>query len=260
MKRAVVSSVRRWSGAALLLVAPLLASCGEPPANSTPPAEDTLPPGIAARVGSDGISAAFIASIAASERLPLPRAREIATRDALFANEARARGLDQREDVALSIRALLAHRLLRRVLTDAEAAGPLTDDELRATTAKHWLDIDRPDGFRTVHAVVRLANRSDAAKRKTATDVAAAISRVFEPFSANVATDPPVRRAPRRRSHEDPLVAPLKAAVLAVPHADFEVTVEALPPVAADGRVVAEGGGTFDPDFAPPPRSPAAAT
>ena len=69
---------------------------------------------------------------------------------------------------------------------------------------------DCPDGFRTVHAVVRLATTADAAKRKAATDIADAIDHVFESFAAGVAaSDPPpllprlpprARRARRRVS------------------------------------------------------------
>ncbi|MEJ7731479.1 MAG: hypothetical protein WKG00_19970 [Polyangiaceae bacterium] len=64
-------------------------------------------------------------------------------------------GLDRQPSAALAIDAVLARGLLRSLMVEAEQAGPVTDDELRDTTARHWLELDRPDASRTVHALVR---------------------------------------------------------------------------------------------------------
>ena len=65
-----------------------------------------------------------------------------------------------------------------------------------------------------------------------------------------VTTPLPERKTPLPAPDEpeDPTVAPLKLAVGTVSHGGFEVVVEGLPPVAADGRVLVPGGnGTLTP-------------
>ena len=78
--------------AARLSLAWALRDVVQPAAAELRVAQGSLPAGIAARVGSDGISTASLGRIAAAKGVPPPRAREMATRDALFASEARARG------------------------------------------------------------------------------------------------------------------------------------------------------------------------
>jgi peptidyl-prolyl cis-trans isomerase C len=153
----------------------------------------------------------------------------------------------------------LARFTLRELLDAARKAGPITDAELYDATQFHWLDMDRPAGFRTVHAVVRLDDKADAAHQKDAAAIAAAIRRALEPLAAAPApapsapppsSQPSQGAAPNDPAETDPLVEQFKQAAGAVPHEGFNVAIEALPPVAEDGRVLEPGGQAFDPDFA----------
>lgn len=231
------------------LLVSCVVGCG---VGSAPPSPDpiarsgSLPEGIVARVGESDVSMTTVARIAAAQALAPPQALSLAVRDAVFENEAARRGVAPRSIVS----AALARATLKSLVVEAEQQGPVTDAELGDTTAEHWLELDRPAGYRTVHAVVRLDDRADAAKRAAAADVAAAIHRAVEPVRAMAASTPRPERAASRARIEDAAVAPFKLAVGSVPHQGLEVITEELPPVSADARVLSPEGSRFDPDFA----------
>lgn len=224
--------------------------------SGSPPRAGSLPAGVVARVGAADIAARSIARIAQAQAIAITRARDAAVRDALFESEARARGLDREPSVRAALQVALARLVLHDIFDAAKRAGPMTDAELYDATQFHWLDVDRPPGFRTVHAVVRLDAKADAARRKDASAIAEAIRRALEPIAAAAAPAPPALSAPmdpdpaRPAPTLDPLVAQFKQAAEAVPHQGFDVTIEPLPAVAADGRVLEPGDRAFDPDFA----------
>src|SRR5262249_1125580 len=121
------------------------------------------PPGVVARVGGKDVTADAVARIARAQGVDAAPALEIAVRETLFARGAEARGLAGTSDVKLAREGDLARRTLRRVLAEARATPP-TEAELRDAAERKWLDVDRPEGFRTVHAVVRFAPGDDDAK------------------------------------------------------------------------------------------------
>ncbi|MGK3995229.1 peptidylprolyl isomerase [Sorangium sp. So ce1024] len=209
-----------------------------------------LPPDVAARVGAIDIPVDAVARIAAAQQIPPARARDAAIRDALFAAEARARGLDQHPDVQREISAALARRLLHRLKEEAESAGPVTDEELRAATERHWLDLDRPEGYRTVHAVVRLSADADEATRERARALAEAIRKAVLSARDEALRSEPPRPAEGRQPPSDPAADAFVSAAKAVPADGLEVVAQPLPPVTAAGRALTPEPQQFDVDFA----------
>lgn len=242
----------RRTGAPLLFALALLSCDRRAPA---PVASQALPPGVIARVGSIEITDARVARIAAAQRVSVREARDIAVRDALLVQGALDRGLDRAPEVDREITGGLARAMLRRLLADARAT-PLTEGELREAAARRWLEVDRPEGFRTVHAVVRFdPQKDDAAKKAAALAVAEAIRAATLPISERAATMPLPEGAPPPSSRQlpaddpDPLSGAFRKAASAVPAQGLEVVVEPLPAVAADGRVLAAGNEALDPAF-----------
>ncbi|WP_437784243.1 peptidylprolyl isomerase [Sorangium sp. So ce1097] len=208
-----------------------------------------LPPDVAARVGAIDIPVDSVARIAAAQQTPPARARDAAIRDALFAAEARARGLDQHPEVQREISAALARRLLHRLREEAAGAGPVTDEELRTATERHWLELDRPEGYRTVHAVVRLSADADEATRERARALAEAIRKaVLSARDVALRSEPP--RAAEGRPPSDPAADAFVSAAKAVPADGLEVVAQPLPPVTAAGRALTPEPQQFDVDFA----------
>ena len=234
---------------ALVAAASLCAACrGEPaPPPAPAPGAAALPPGVVARVGGLDVAAESVARVAAAQKIPLDRAREAAVRDALLAAGARERRLD--EALRAEIHAVLARRVLRQLLDDAALAGPVTDEELRAATERHWIELDRPEAFRTVHAVVRLKADADAATRDRARALAQAIrAAVAGARDVALRTQPP--QASSGRPPADPAAEAFQEAARAVPADGLEVVAEPLAPVTAAGRVLVPGRQQLDPDFA----------
>ncbi|WP_437639139.1 peptidylprolyl isomerase [Sorangium sp. So ce854] len=208
-----------------------------------------LPPDVAARVGAIDIPVDAVARIAAAQQIPPARARDAAIRDALFAAEARARGLDQHPEVQREISAALARHLLHRLKEEAANAGPVTDEELRTATERHWLELDRPEGYRTVHAVVRLSADADEATRARARALAEAIRKaVLSSRDVALRSEPP--RAVEGRPPSDPAADAFVGAAKAVPADGLEVVAQPLPPVSAVGRALIPEPQQFDVDFA----------
>jgi peptidyl-prolyl cis-trans isomerase C len=234
---------------AAMLIALGACRSGDAPAGAAPSTSSTpFPEGVVARVGSLDIHARSVARIAAAQSVELARARDLAIRDALFASEASARGLEDSLDVRLAVRGALARMLLHELYSSSARVGPATFDELRDATERRFLDLDRPPGARTVHAVLRLGKRDAAARRKHASSIAEAIRAAVAPL-ANAGIDVPDRAQPQGDA-PDPLIERFRQAAAAVPHDGFELIIEPLPPVAADGRVLEPGGKTFALEFA----------
>ena len=209
-----------------------------------------LTSGVVARVGTDEIAGASVARIAAAQKIDVASARDLAIRDALLAGEARAQALDVSPDTAFAMRTVLARRLLRTLIDDAHRAGPVTDDELREATERHWLNLDRPDGFRTIHAVVRVDLAADATKKERADALAGALVQAVQPAVEAARGAPAPAAVPGAAPPPDPAVEAFTRAAGAVPRDGLEVTIEPLPPVVADGRVLASGSAPLDPTFA----------
>jgi len=176
-----------------------------------------LPTGAVASVGSAAITDERIAAVAAAQGITPADAADREVKDALFASGALARGYDD----APLVRAAVRGRLSRAVLVDLFAAvgrEEPTDAEVDQATARHFVELDRPEAFRVIHAVVKVA--SDAAPPVRAKARALA-ERIAERVSHTSTADE------------------FRAAVDAVgDRGELEVSVESLKPVAADGRIV----------------------
>ncbi|HTN85579.1 MAG TPA: peptidylprolyl isomerase [Sorangium sp.] len=208
-----------------------------------------LPPDLAARVGATDIPVDAVARIAAAQRVSPAQAADAAIRDALFAAEARGRGLEQDPEVQREIRAVLARRLLHRLKEEAEGAGPVTDDELRIATERHWLELDRPEGYRTVHAVVRLSADAGDATRAKARALAEAIrAAVVSAREVALRSEPP-RAAGTGQTPSDPAADAFISAAKGVAADGLEVVAQPLPPVTAAGRTLTQELQQFDVDF-----------
>ncbi|WP_156041631.1 peptidylprolyl isomerase [Chondromyces apiculatus] len=192
-----------------------------------------MSPGTVARVGSLEISADAVSGVAAAQNVSPAQAVKRLVQDALFAVEAQGAGDEGREDVD----ALLARRLLRSLQEEAERAGPVTDEELRTVTERRWLDFDRPEGFRTVHAVVRVPEGADAAMVEKARGVAEELRRVIGPAQERARQTKAPTPLPGRRA-TDAAADEFMAAAGTVAKQGLEVVIQTLPPVSASGRVL----------------------
>lgn len=233
----------RWSITGMLV---LFFGCGDKTEESVvaPVEMSNLEAGIVARVGTERIFAGEVARIAAAQGVSVTAARDLEIRDALYAAQAKAEGMDAERETELLVNAALARRMLRKVLEDADRAGPVTDEELERVMQRRWLDFDRPEGFRVVHAVVRTKTDADEATRRRAEGVARAVREAVMSAADTAKTTSPVHDRP------DPVVDAFRRAVDGVSKDGFEVKVEDLPPVAADARLLSPDGGGLEKAFA----------
>ncbi len=215
------------AGLALLAVLPVL-GCGDH-APDARPAHTSLGGEVVARVADLDIPASAVVAVAAARRVGRDRALALLVDDAVAAKGAVGRGLDRAPDVRVASTAAKARAALDRAGADARRSPP-TDEEVRALTAEHWVDADRPETFVVIHAIALRPKKPDAAAEAAAKAVAAQIA------AAEVgAVD------------EADFVARAKA----VPAGSTEVTVERLDPFALDGRVATTGvARSYDPRFA----------
>lgn len=214
---------------------------------------------VVARVGGAPITSDLVARIAATHGIDVARARDLAIRDALLAREAEAQGLASTPETRVLVDAAITRHLLHS-LQARVGEPPIADGELASATARHWLDLERPEGHRTVHAVVRLDATADQAKRARAVAIAEAIRAAVLPIRAQAASMPlPARAAGAlppssygkpATEDADPLAAAFLEAANRVAHEGFDVVVQPLPAVTAAGRVYHPAERQFDPDFA----------
>ncbi|MFO0755235.1 MAG: peptidyl-prolyl cis-trans isomerase [Byssovorax sp.] len=237
------------------LVALVACSSGKdaPPAPATQNAQGALAPGTVAQVGRHAITVPLIARVVRMEHVTPAEARDRAVRDALLACGAEEAGLDRGPEARLGTQGVLARRLLREIADEVEKS-PITDAELKLVTEQRWLEYDRPEGVRVVHAVVLVDAKADAAKQQQAQAVAealrAALVAVHDRAGSLPLPAPPDKPEPGRPPPEDPLSQAFLRAAGEVPHVGFELKPEELPPVAADGRMLIPKSGSLVPEFA----------
>jgi hypothetical protein len=228
--------VRSRAGRVALLLSLGLAACDAAPPERRAQARD-LDPGDVALVANERIDGETVRAIAAAQGVSLTVARDRAIRDALFAVEARARGREPRSaESALLARTLLEQR--RR-----ELDGPVTDAELAEATRRHWLELDRPEGARVVHVVVLVKAKPPPTEASWAS--AEAVGKAIADAAGSVSA---LARDAARTDAE--VLAELQRVAASVEHRGLETKAEALPATAADGRVLASGGGRMAPEFA----------
>ena len=222
----------------LSLVLVAVAGCGQAPPQAQPAGEThaTLPQGVAARVGDDVITVSAVQQVAQLQGVSPEQARDRLISDALFAAGARGTGLVDRSDAATMWRAALARKLLENE-RDQARKQPVSEDEIARFTALHWLDLDRPAGRTSVHAVVIVKDAQDKGERARAQAVAQHIAEVVK------GTRDAAQFIERAK---------------AVPNDGFQVVAESISVITEDGRMVdlvnrpPPGADTpmFDVDFA----------
>jgi peptidyl-prolyl cis-trans isomerase C len=239
----------RWLARTAIAGLAILLGCGsetEPPPAGNPRVEPSsaLPDGVVARVGSLQITKESAAKLATTRQIDVRAAVELAVHEALLANAAEVAGLRDEPTTRAATRGALVHALVADLRDAATRAGAVTDAELAEVTARHWLELERPEGYRAVHAVVRLRADASADTKRQAEDVAAAIRAAVEP-AAELARSTSAPAA----GDGDPASALFKSAAELVPHAGLELVVQDLDPVASDGRVLTVDGRTYERDF-----------
>jgi peptidyl-prolyl cis-trans isomerase C len=195
-------------------------SSREPP---PPPVVATLPSGVVASVGSLPIASDRVAAVSKAQQISPADALKGEIRDAIFASAALQRGYDDALGVRAALRGQLARARLEQLPKEADQSEP-SDAEVAGATARHFLELDRPEAFRVIHALVKVDAKADTGKKLQARALA---ERLAERVAAAADADDFRQRA---ESISD--------------RAGLEVVVETLKPVAADGRV-------FDPEGPP---------
>lgn len=192
------------------------------------PAHVSLGGEVVARVGGLEIPAAIVRDIAAHDHEAPDVALSRVIEDSLAASGARARGLDGVPTVRFAETTALSRATLRQIEVTARAKLP-SDEEIRILSEEHWLVVDAPATFTTIHAVVLRPDPPDPARVAAARIVAQAVAAAV---------------AGTRSAAE------FEAAANRVEHSDLKLLVQTVPPVTADGRAAVPGGGTFDKTFA----------
>ena len=195
------------------------AGCSSPLAtkSSPGPSSSALPAGIVATVGSLAVPEEVVASVAKTQQIPPRQAADAEVRDALFAAAAQRRGLEDVSEVRAALRGRLARARLE-ILQQQVAAAPIADAEVEEATAPHFVQLARPEAFRVIHAVVLVTEKAapdDKAKAKVLAE------RIAERVAAARDADDFKTRAESIADRQG-----------------FELRIESLAPVAADGRVV----------------------
>jgi peptidyl-prolyl cis-trans isomerase C len=165
--------------------------------------------GDAARAGNVGIPTSLALEVARSRGVTVRAAIDGLTRDALFAQAAKARGLEREPAVGWALQTTMARLVLERSSVEARARGAPSDDELATV--------------RVMHAVVR---RSSS----------------VPPIRAHATADSILRAFGDAKSDEA-----FESLAKQVPHLGMQIAVERLPEFDLSG-LTAEGQ-QFDPVF-----------
>jgi parvulin-like peptidyl-prolyl isomerase len=192
-------------------------STGQEARRAPASSSQNLPVGIVATVGSLTISADAVGAVAAVQRIAPREAAELLIGDALLANGAIQVRLDHDAFTQAAERGLLARARLEQLRIETAETEP-NDAEVEQATARHFFDLDRPEAFRVVHAVLRVADRASPAEK---TRARAAADRLLEKVS-------PARDEPEFR----------RLAESFSERSGFDLVIETAKPVAADGRIV----------------------
>jgi parvulin-like peptidyl-prolyl cis-trans isomerase-like protein len=241
----------RWRLALLGLVI----GCGAETKAPPPETRAAMSPGTVARVGPEEVSVATVARIEHFENIGPREALDRALHDAVLAAAARAELAPG--DAERAAARVLARALLDDLWADARSA-PITDADVDNATFYRWTRYDRPDGWRTIHAIVQLDDKSTPADRERARVVAAHL------HDAALAVAPEVRALPIPerddetrfifdKTQDDPAIERFKTAMQAVDASGLKTKVEALHPITSDGRVIEHGASQdnrYDEQFA----------
>lgn len=197
-------------------MAMLAVSCGPEKPTTHEHARAALGGEIVARVGNESISVELVEKVAAEQKISARDALQRLLDDAIAANAAREKKLDQGPPGSWNLEAARARLAAEKMLADARAKGPPTDDEIRELSAEYWREVDRPPSLKVSHALAMRSEKGDAATDAKARAVAEQLL-----AAAKTATS----------------TADFIAKTKAVPHPkEVKVVVEALGGFVADGR------------------------
>jgi peptidyl-prolyl cis-trans isomerase C len=211
---------------AKLALCAMLVSCSERATVTERPSDTQAALGgsIAARVGDEAIPLSLVQAVADAQHLSAKDAARKIIDDAIAANSARKKGLDEKNPTSWTLRSTRARIASDRLHAAAAKAGPPTDEEVARLSEKHWAEVDRPPTVRVMHAIAR-------AKRPDATAEAKQTGEQLLAATKSATSD-----------------AEFEAKAKAVPHPKgVEIVVERLPEFTKEGRV--PGGGGMDEKF-----------
>lgn len=232
----------------------LALACGDSQRKPPPPeVAARLDEGIVARVGSEPIFARNVARIAQAQQVEPRVALDRAIFDALCAQEAQARKLDERTQRTIS--GVLARALLDDVAQQTRDEGPPTDKEIEDVTMQRWYDVARPDAVAVVHLVVTVPAESPPEVWARARELAKTLRQTVMPASELAATTPAPDYLPRRGIPMPTDAAAnkfleLAKTVSAPPDSGLQIIAESLWPLGKDGATIrVERREVFDPLF-----------
>lgn len=203
--------MRLHCGRCLVLLA--LSGCGSSGSAPGNQANAELGPDTAASVDGERIATRTVARIVAAQGTTADQALQSAIEDALLAVHAR-QTLPPDMPVAHLERLARSRMLLEQIDHQSHEQGPPTDEEVGFATQRRWWELDRPELFRTSHAVVLVdGGRPDPAAEALAVELREAVT--------GASTDKQFQEKAR-----------------SVAGGKYKIQVEALPPVAVDGRAV----------------------
>ena len=186
---------------------------------------------VVASAGTATISTTLLTDVARAQHRPADEAVQLLLDDALLSESARSRKIDQSISVSRDLTALRAQLVADRLRIDARAAGPCSDAEVDALSARHLKDVELPERVQVIHAIA-IRPKKEAPNQDQqiahAHEIADAIA-----AAVHGATSP-----------ED-----FETRAKSVAHDGVDVRVESLPAFADDG-VVPETGGGMDATFA----------
>lgn len=233
---------------AALALALALGGCSQsPPRDQAATLDGTL----VARVEGEGVASSSVARVAAAQGVSPRDATDLLVSDALFAAEAKARGVPAQR--AAQLRSPLAAALFARYAEEARREGPATKAELDAYAKDRWLEVARPESRAAVHVVVRVGEGDDEGKLQRASALADALRvSVAEVARTAAEVEGPdlMPRGGPDRTRLDPVASSFYEAVDRVATGDLAIVREQLPPIGVDGLTIqATGRAKMDPAF-----------
>ncbi len=244
------SVVRRWATLWSLAVVSLGVACHNDQPAPPQPAQvaGQLPPGVVARVGKTNVTSGTVVRIAQAQKVDLLQARDRAVFDTLLAVGARDRGLANQPDVSGAVNRALARAMVRQLWAVAQRK-PINGEELATVTARHWLELDRPVGYRTVHVLVWAKDETDPEKLAQARELADRLHAAVQK-AVKVAREEPApnykddsTRFAIRYKQPDPASRAFIRATWKVKPGKLTKKVEQLPVISASGRFMEFGAG-----------------
>ena len=182
---------------------------------------------VVARVGDASIDRATVLAVARAQKISAEAATRLLVEEALLAEGARRKGAAKEAIVKQGTTVAVANAIIARFREEARARGPITDGELATALAEgdEWMDLDRPETRRAVHALVPKDVPGGEAIARSLRD-AVALAPTPETFMESA------------RAFKNDALPPGK------------LVAEPLEPFTEDGRVLKHGGGNYALPFA----------